>query len=190
MKLTFVTGNKGKLAEVREILGKHVELDNRKIDLPEVQGEPEEIARVKVQEAARVIGGAALTEDCSLCFNALNGMPGPYIRSFFEKLGNLGMWRMLKGFEDKSAYAQCIFGYCPGPGQEPVLFDGRCPGVIVEPAGDGGFGWDPIFQPDGWTRTFAAMTKEEKNRISHRAVALEKVKAYFAEQGLKRPREE
>lgn len=58
---------------------------------------------------------------------------------------------MLLGFEDKSAYALCIFAFCESPDSEPILFTGKCTGKIVAPQGDNHFGWDPIFMPDGFT---------------------------------------
>ena len=89
------------------------------------------------------------------------------------------MVKLLAGWEDKSAYALCTFAYCAGPDSEPILFQGRTDGIIVEPRGRTDFGWDPIFQPDGFTTTYAEMDKEEKNKISHRYRALEKLKAYL-----------
>lgn len=119
--------------------------NNVSLNLPEFQGEPEYICKEKVKLAAKEINGPAIVEDVSLCFNALKGLPGPYIKDFFEKLGLEGLNKLLAGFEDKSAYAQCIFGYCAGPDQEPLTFVGRCPGTIVAPKGPTTFGWDPIF---------------------------------------------
>ena len=98
----------------------------------------------------------------------------------FEACGPAGLHALLAGFADKAAYAQCIFAYAPGPGAEPVLFVGRCPGTIVPPAGPAHFGWDPIFLPDGHSQTFAQMDKATKNAISHRARALALLQAHFA----------
>lgn len=202
MAVTFVTGNKNKLAEVQAILGdvlpnlKSQALD-RKFQLniisnkyfvflvPEYQGEPEEIAKEKVKLAAQRVNGPVLTEDTSLCFNALKGLPGPYIKWFLDKLGHDGLNKLLAGYEDKSAYAQCIFAFCAGPTSEPIVFDGRCPGRIVQARGPNTFGWDPIFQPDNaqgqeGKETFAEMDKKEKNQISHRSRSLQLVKEYFA----------
>ncbi|CAG8518258.1 9843_t:CDS:2 [Acaulospora colombiana] len=64
-----------------------------------------------------------------------------------------GLNRLLAGFEDKSAYALCTFAYSTGPGTEPMLFEGRTDGRIVSPRGPTDFGWDPIFQPDGFDQT-------------------------------------
>lgn len=182
-KITFVTGNAKKLEELKGILGNSFpfELDNAKIDLPELQGEPEEVAIEKAKLAAKEINGPVLIEDTSLCFNALGGLPGVYIKWFFEKVGNDGLYKMLEGFEDKTAYAQCIFTFCAGPTSEPITFVGRTNGKIVEPRGAEGFGWDPVFEPEGYDKTFAELDKETKNKISHRFNSLMKVKAYFEE---------
>ncbi|EYC25867.1 hypothetical protein Y032_0011g1433 [Ancylostoma ceylanicum] len=151
------------------------------VDLDEYQGEPEYVAERKAKEAAEHVEGPILVEDTSLCFNALGGLPGVYVKWFLKKLGPSGLHQMLAGFDDKSAYAQCIFAYTEGKGQPVHIFKGRCPGHIVYPRGPPDFGWDPCFQPEGFLETFAEMKKETKNKISHRAKALELVKKFFEE---------
>jgi len=94
------------------------------------------------------VNGPVFCEDTSLCFNALGGLPGVYIKWFLAKLGHDGLNNMLAAYEDKSAYAQCIFAFTPGPHQEPQVFVGRVPGKIVPPRGPTDFGWDPVFEPD------------------------------------------
>ncbi|GBF95268.1 inosine triphosphate pyrophosphatase [Raphidocelis subcapitata] len=179
----FATGNKKKLEEVVAILGAGQKLpfsvDSVKIDLPELQGEPEEISREKARLAAKAVGGPVMVEDTSLCYNALQGLPGPYIKWFLEKLGHEGLNKLLAGYEDKTAYAQCIFAYTPGPGVEPVVFVGRTHGRIVPARGDNQFGWDPVFEPEGFGETYAEMDSKIKNTISHRYRALDKLRAYL-----------
>ena len=68
-----------------------------------------------------------------------------FSKDFLTKCGREGLWKMVEGFEDRSAYAQCIFAFSEGPGKEPKLFVGRCDGEIVAPRGENMFGWDPIF---------------------------------------------
>ena len=184
--LTFVTGNKQKLQEVKQILaaGEEVpfEVTNKKIDLPELQGDPFEIAKEKCRLAAKAVNGAVLTEDTSLCFNALNGMPGPYIKWFLEKCGHDGLNKMLDGFEDRSAYAQTIVAFAEGPGKEVHVFEGRTDGKIVSARGSLDFGWDPIFEPnEGEGKTYAEMPKEAKNAISHRGRSFAKVRDFLLE---------
>ena len=179
--LTFVSSNAGKVAEVRAILGPSVRV--AALDLPELQGTPEVVAAAKARAAAAALGGPALVEDTSLCFSALGGLPGVYVKWFLEAGGPEGLHRLLAGYpNDKRATAQCIFAYAAGPGAEPTLFVGRCPGRIVPPVGARDFGWDPIFAPDGVDGglTFAQMDKADKNRISHRARALALLQAHFA----------
>ncbi|XP_058095108.1 inosine triphosphate pyrophosphatase [Magnolia sinica] len=178
--VTFVTGNAKKLEEVRAILGHSIPFSSLKLDLPELQGEPEEISREKARLAAKEVNGPVLVEDTCLCFNALNGLPGPYIKWFLEKIGHEGLNNLLKAYDDKSAYALCVFSLALGPDVEPITFVGKTQGKIVPRRGPADFGWDPIFQPDGYQETYAEMPKEEKNKISHRSKALAMVKSHFA----------
>lgn len=182
--ITFVTGNAKKLEEFKAILGPSFPRDiiSQKVDLPELQGEISEICIKKCKEAARIVQGPVIVEDTCLCFNALKGLPGPYIKWFLEKLGPEGLYKLLVGFEDKSAQAVCTFGYHSGePDAEVVLFEGRTCGEIVEPRGRRDFGWDPCFQPVGYSQTYAEISKEEKNKISHRFKALNQLRDYLCE---------
>eukprot|EP00986_Skeletonema_menzelii_P007972 scaffold3197_cov153-Skeletonema_menzelii.AAC.16 len=194
--ITFVTGNKNKLLEVQRLLSSDqsqslpFDLTNAKLDLPELQGSPEEIARAKCKTAANLLQSAVMTEDTSLCFHALNGLPGAYIKWFLDDLGHDGLNKMLKGFGDNRAYAQTIIAFSSGPGEEVHLFDGRTEGRIVPPRGSLDFGWDPIFEPleeeckngsiDAVGNTYAEMTTVEKNRISHRSKSFEKFRQFLA----------
>jgi inosine triphosphate pyrophosphatase len=146
-KITFVSSNPKKIAEVKMILGSNFpwEIKVHNFDLVEPQATPIEVSRAKCKQAVEMCDGAVVVEDTSLCFNALNGLPGPYIKWFYEAVGNEGLAKMLDGFEDKSAYAQCVLSYCLGPGQEIKTVVGSVDGTIVYPSGPGGFGWDPIF---------------------------------------------
>ncbi len=121
-----------------------------------------------------------LKEDTSLEFAALGGMPGPYVKWFLESAKCEGLVGMLEGFAEKRATAVCILALCDGPESEVVLLEGRCEGRIVAPRGEKKFGWDPIFEPDeGGGKTFAEMSVEEKNKISHRAKAVDKLVEYL-----------
>lgn len=184
-KIKFATGNDKKLREVIAILAAGQELpfevEAVKLDLPELQGEPEEIAKEKCRLAAKEAGCAVMVEDTCLCFHAMKGLPGPYIKWFLEKIGHDGLNYMLVGFDDKSAYAQCTFAYTPGPEYEPVVFVGRTEGRIVQARGPTNFGWDPIFQPDGFDETYAEMDASIKNTISHRYRALDALRDYVLE---------
>uniref|UniRef100_A0A0G4HPL8 Inosine triphosphate pyrophosphatase n=1 Tax=Chromera velia CCMP2878 TaxID=1169474 RepID=A0A0G4HPL8_9ALVE len=179
--LHFCTGNKNKLAEVQQILGDKVDLRSAKIDLPELQGEPDEISKKKCLEAWSQLHVPVIVEDTQLCFNAYKGLPGPYIKWFLEKMGHDGLNKMLAAFEDKTAYAQCVFAYFDGEESEPIVFTGRVDGQIVPARGPKDFGWDPIFEVGSTKLTFAEMDKEAKNKISHRGRALEKLHGWVLE---------
>ncbi|KAL4512450.1 hypothetical protein ABPG72_005452 [Tetrahymena utriculariae] len=179
-EIFLITGNKNKLLEFQQILANtHLELSSANVDLPELQGNPEEIAKEKAMIAFKEAKKPVIVEDTSLCFNAFNGLPGPYIKWFLQELKPAGLHKILAGFEDKTGYAQCIITYMSEELKEPVCFVGRTPGTIVEPRGPQNFGWDPIFQPDGYDQTYAELPKEEKNKISHRFRAIDKMVEYF-----------
>ncbi|XP_055683848.1 inosine triphosphate pyrophosphatase [Lutzomyia longipalpis] len=182
--ITFVTGNAKKLEEVVAILGANFprQLVSRKIDLPELQDDMDEITRKKCQEASRQVQGPVLVEDTALCFDAMKGLPGPYIKWFLDKLGPEGLWQMLEGFRNYSATAVCTFGFTEGEGQEVFLFHGKTHGEIVSPRGPRDFGWDPCFQPTGYAQTYAEMPKEEKNKISHRYRAVDLFRQFIVDQ--------
>lgn len=185
--LTFVTGNANKLREVKAILCDGNEdavignwnITNKAVDLDEIQGSVEEVTRHKAEQAAKLIGNAVLVEDTCLCFESLGGLPGPYIKWFVKSVGLDGINKMLDGFDNRKAYAITTFGFCSGPGCEVLLFQGITNGEIVSQKGNTGFGWDAIFQPDGFDRTYAEMAGIEKNRISQRSKALAKVKEFL-----------
>ncbi|KAH9833820.1 inosine triphosphate pyrophosphatase-like protein [Rhodofomes roseus] len=179
-RLIFVTGNANKLKEVRAILAQSgVEIDSQELDIPEVQGSTQEVAIAKCKRAAELLGGPCITEDTALCFEALNGLPGPYIKYFMKEIGHDGLNKLLIGFPTTNAWALCTFAYSAGPGTEPILFEGQTDGRIVPARGETKFGWDPVFEPKGFDQTYAEMSAEVKNKISHRYRALEKLQEYL-----------
>ncbi|ODV59647.1 nucleoside triphosphate pyrophosphohydrolase HAM1 [Ascoidea rubescens DSM 1968] len=199
-EVVFVTGNSNKLKEVVSILSGpsfdsqasvnvvgHYKIVNQSLDLDEVQGTISEVTIKKAQQAANWINKPVLVEDTALVFNAfygenngVNDLPGPYIKWFLKNLGLTGLINLLYKFDDKSAKAICTFGYCEGPNQPVLLFQGITEGIIVDkPRGPTDFGWDPIFQPVGFNETYAELDKKVKNSISHRFKALDKVKDFF-----------
>ena len=132
----------------------------------------EAVAKNKAIQGAQLAGGACVVEDTSLEFNALGGMPGPFIKWFQDKLGCDGLWRILQGYEDKTATAVCTLAFCSYPHADPVVFTGRCNGRLIEPVEGRGSGWDSIFVPDGEYQTFSLMDTEKKCELSHRSKAV------------------
>lgn len=117
-----------------------VDLKILNVDLPEIQEvSTEAIAKNKAIQAAQLANGPIVVEDTSLQFDALGGMPGPFIKFFQQKLKSEGLYKLLLAYEDKSAAAVCTLAFCPYPHADPVLFTGTTTGRIVEPipgAGD------------------------------------------------------
>uniref|UniRef100_A0A0N4Z6J6 Inosine triphosphate pyrophosphatase n=1 Tax=Parastrongyloides trichosuri TaxID=131310 RepID=A0A0N4Z6J6_PARTI len=179
--IKFVTGNSNKLKEVQNIFGsnKHFSVEAVNLDLPEYQASAEEIVTKKCHLACEQVSGPIIIEDTSLYFKALGGLPGPYIKWFLKELKPEGLAHMASLYPTQEAYAQCIFAYCEEKGSEVLLFKGIINGKIVAPRGETTFGWDPIFQPNGYDVTFAEMDKEIKNKISHRSIALQKLFEYL-----------
>jgi inosine triphosphate pyrophosphatase len=169
-KLIFITGNIGKLEEAKKIL-EGVEVVNKNIDLPEIQEtNAQKVIEAKLLEAFRHHRGEYIIEDTSLYFDALNGLPGPLIKWFLEKLGDKKLFELAKKLGNDRAEARAIIGYIDA-NRSIRYFEGRLKGRIVAPTGKNGFGWDRIFMPDGHNKTFAQMNAEEKNKISMRKKA-------------------
>lgn len=185
MVVTFATGNDKKYSEAKAILPLCIELKKQHMDLLEIQGTRHEIALFKCRQAAELVKGPVITEDTSLGFNAFKGLPGPYIKYFLESVGVDGLYKMLHEFDDKTAAAYCTVAYWnPETMSEPIVFEGKVDGQVVSPRGPQNFGWDPVFEPAGQTtpKTFAEMSKDEKNAVSHRFRAFEQLSLYLQQQ--------
>ena len=187
MKLLVATRNKDKLREIREILA---ELNLDIVSSADVAGLPEIVedaptvrdnAIKKAVETARFTKMLTLADDSGLEVDALNGAPGVHSAryagekvSYFEN--NKKLLRGLHGvsMEKRTARFRCVAAVADANGLVDAV-EGICNGVIIETErGGGGFGYDPLFIPDGQVKTFAELTQEVKNRISHRAKTLHK----------------
>lgn len=159
--VTFMTGNKHKADYLERLLG--VNIAHKKVDVDELQStDLHEIIEHKVRQAYAIVGTPVLVEDVSLEFTALGNLPGPFIKFFVESADGLEhLCRMLDGFDDRRATAKCTFGYFDG--EKVVFFDGELSGEIAKhPRGEGGFGWDKIFCPEGYGgRTRAELLANE-----------------------------
>ncbi|HLC52067.1 MAG TPA: RdgB/HAM1 family non-canonical purine NTP pyrophosphatase [Candidatus Nanoarchaeia archaeon] len=179
-KLIFVTGNLHKLDEIKKYL-ENVEVVGQKIDLPELQGDPEVIAKTKAKEASRIINGPIVIDDTCFHIEAFNGFPGPYARDHIKTIGNKITLKMLQNFDNRKAKFVCRATYCE-PSNEPIIFEGTVEGKIAaEIRGKEGFGFDPIFIPENEDKTFGEMSVEEKNKFNHRARAFKKLADYLGQ---------
>lgn len=179
MQLYFITGNKSKFDEVQSILDNVEQLD---IDLPEIQDiDAKNIIRAKLLEALQHREGEFIVEDTSLYLSCLKGLPGPLIKWFLKTVGNEGLVDIAEKLANHEAEAETIIGYAKNH-EQIYFFEGSVKGRVVKPKGVSGFGWDPIFQPNGFHKTFAEMNSEEKNSISMRRIALNKFKEFAAKE--------
>ena len=184
--INFQSSNTHKYEELTQIFKKEfpdIEIRQVKIDLPELQGYPEEIVKDKLKYAlnSKAKGNPILVEDTSLCFNSYGGLPGAYIKYFLNNIKPQGLYKMICAFDDHSAYAQSIFGLQKNKKGGPILFIGKTEGEIVEPRGSFDFGWDPCFLPKGFNKTYGEMSKDEKNEISHRGKSVNAMIKFFKE---------
>lgn len=176
-RLIFVSSNPNKAEEAERILKRP--LLRVSISLPEIQASNvQEITRHKLDVAKARGYERLIVEDVSLGFLELGNFPGPFIRWLLEAAGGKGLGAIAYALRDRTALAQCCAGYWNG--QEAKLFLGECRGeILVEPRGKEAFGWDPWFVPEGTSASFAEMSVEEKDRLSHRGRAYGKLREYL-----------
>lgn len=175
----FVTGNLDKVRYLKRTLD--IDLEHHNLDLDEIQStDPKEIAEHKVRQAYAILKRPVLIEDTSSGFNALNGLPGPFMKYFLQmEDAQEKMCRMLDAFDDRSAYATAVYAYFDGTKLE--IFVGRLDGVIADhPRGDGGFGWDSIFEPEGYGGLTRAELNEEQDVESYNKIRdIESLRAFL-----------
>ncbi len=174
--MIFVTGNHQKLKEFEEILG--MKLEHKDLDLDEIQSvEVEEVAKHKARQAFEILKEPAVVEDTGLYFEELNGLPGALIKFFIKKLSLDRICELIK--ENRKALARTAIAYFDG--KKMKVFVGETRGEISgKPKGSNGFGWDPIFIPEGYDRTFAELTDEEKVSKFMRKEAIRKLKEFIS----------
>lgn len=175
----FITSNEGKFREAKSIGERYgIEVEWLKEEYLEPQGSDlRDIAKKSAELLAEKIKKPFFIEDSGLFIPALNGFPGPYSSFVFKTIGNEGILKLMEGIEDRRAYFLAVIAFFDG--EKVLTFEGRVDGrIATEMRGDKGFGFDPIFEYNG--RTFAEMG-EDKNEVSHRRKALEKLFRYLSE---------
>ncbi len=179
IRIVLVTGNENKRKEVECILSKFGNFVVEKapyLKKLEVQSDSlEEIARTAIENIARAVKPQPDTyivvEDDGLFIDALRGFPGPYSAYVYQTIGLDGILKLLEGVEDRRATFRSVLGVLTPSGKIEII-QGSVNGYIAkEKRGTGGFGYDPIFIPEGYDKTFAEMSLEEKCEVSHRARA-------------------
>lgn len=182
MTLSFVTGNEHKFREAEKIANNYdIEIEHRDLEYVEIQADNlEDIVKPGIQQACNLINSPCFIEDAGLFIESLNGFPGPYSSYVYKTIGNEGVLNILKDVEDRRAEFRSAVGYCE-PSSDPEIFIGKIRGTISkEIRGSKGFGYDPIFIPErGEGNTFAEISAEMKNYLSHRGEAIEKLVKWY-----------
>lgn len=172
----FITSNQYKADYLAKWLGMPV--SHQKLDIDEIQSlDLRQVAEHKARQAYDIIKKPVLVEDVSLIFTAMGRLPGTLVRWFLEELDVEGLCRLGNTYEDKRAEASIVYALYDG--RTLQLFEGQKSGRISPgPSGDG-FGWNNLFIPDGWDKTYGEMTEEEFKESSHRYFAIVKLRNYL-----------
>ena len=188
MKLLFATNNRNKLSEVQQLLNGLYTLTTPADmglteDIPETQDTLEGNAVQKARYIYDRLSVACFADDTGLEVEALGGLPGVHSARYSgsDKDPEKNVDKLLYELQDKAnrkARFRCVIALIDG--DKELLFEGIVKGEILhERSGKGGFGYDPVFRPDGYDCSFAEMSAEDKNSISHRGKAVEKLVAYL-----------
>jgi XTP/dITP diphosphohydrolase len=167
IKIVFATSNKNKVYEAKQVLSKFgIKVEKTNIEKVELQSEKLEkivsYALMQIKEENRIV----VIEDSGLFINILNGFPGPYSSFVFKKIGCDGILKLMEDERVRKAEFVSVVG-CKHKGRK-VLFKEKTYGTISTiKAGKSGFGFDPIFIPEGYLETFAQMSLSKKNQLSH-----------------------
>jgi len=169
-KIFLVTGNVNKLEEWRRQLPADIEIDSIQVDLPEIQSiDPEEIMADKAKRAYEATGKPVVVEDVSAGLIKLGGLPGPFVKFFIKTLGDDALFQ-LAGTEHEPAIVSCSAAYYDG--SILLTVRGDVEGTVVSARGSNGFGFDGTFIPNGQSLTYAEMSSELKDIMSHRSLAI------------------
>lgn len=173
-KIIFATTNESKLAEAREIL--QIEVEGLELKVDEIQTlNPIECVEKKAEAAYKLTKKPLIVEDTNLFFDVFNGLPGVFIDYFMKTVEIEGLLKMLSSFDNRKAKAQT--NICYFDGKQKITTTGIINGFISNEAkGKNGFGWDPIFIPEGYNKTFAEFENGDKNKISMRKLAFDELR--------------
>lgn len=175
MSVYFITGNENKFKEASFFISN---LKQVEIDLVEIQDiDPKNVIEHKLKEAFKHKQAKYIVEDTSLFINGMNGLPGTLTKWFLKTIDNQGIYKLAQSFGNE-AIAVTMIGYLESS-TKIKYFKGEVNGKIVKPRGETGFGWDNIFMPNGYDKTFSEMLSNEKNKISMRKIAFQKLKKYL-----------
>ena len=177
-ELLFVSSNENKFQEAERILSNlGVQINLFKTTLEEIQSNNlNDIAEQKAINAYDLIQKPVIIEDDGLFIDSLNGFPGPYSSYVYDTIGNNGIMNLLENSQVRDAKFVSIIAYCSDV-NDVKLFESSIPGKISSAIEKGGWGYDPIFIPNGESKTYANVS--DKDKFSHRSAALTKFSNWF-----------
>jgi len=188
--LVLATRNQGKISEFREFLS-NVDIQIKSLNdfgpIPPIVEDGksfEDNAYKKASLTAKTLGFPALADDSGLVVNALGGAPGVHSARYAgegarDEANNEKLLREMRGVKDRSAAFECVIAIAV-PRGPALIYEARCEGKITtKPMGEGGFGYDPVFYYPPLKKTFAQMSREEKNNVSHRGKVLAELRNEF-----------
>jgi inosine triphosphate pyrophosphatase len=188
MHIYYVTSNQTKFHEAHLIWSEdrdETELLRAPLDLCEIQGTPKEICMHKAKQACLLAKGPVIVDDFSLHFSAMNGLPGPYIRTFMKHLGADGLFDLVSKFDNTACSALCTIGYLENSEKEPQIFEGQLPCHLSPKKGDKllhGSGLNQILKIDGCEKTIAEMSLVEFASFGLRRRPLLQLKSFLRKQ--------
>jgi XTP/dITP diphosphohydrolase len=188
MELIFASNNNGKILEIQSLIPRSIKITPLKeagihVDIPEPYDTFKQNAWAKADYIFQSTGKNCFAEDSGLVVPALGGAPGVYSARYAgepsnDKANNEKLLQAIKDIDHKEAYYQAMI--CLILGKDIYYFEGKCEGTLTStPRGTGGFGYDPLFIPNGYDQTFAELPLTEKNKISHRAAAMQQFSSFL-----------
>jgi XTP/dITP diphosphohydrolase len=177
--LVFITGNQYKADFLAKNLG--ISVAHQKLDLDELQSlDLDEVVQHKVRQAYDIVKKPVLVDDVSLTFTAMGRLPGTLIKWFLEELGKEGLCDLAMRLPHQKAVAEMLYALYDG--EKVAVFSGKTHGKIAPSPRGESHGWNAIFIPDGYGQTFAELSDEQFNTISHRGQAIKKLREFLTKQ--------
>lgn len=180
--VVYVTGNENKARYFTKLIG--LDIAHQPADVDEIQSlDQAEVVTAKAREAYKILNRPVLIEDTSLRLACMNRLPGTFIKWFIEEIGLEKICRLADADPDRRATASCIYAFYDG--DELKLFTGMSDGKIPEhPRGDAGFGWNPVFIPDGYDQTLGEMDDKTFTSEYLKIKPIEEVRAFLTSKPL------
>jgi inosine triphosphate pyrophosphatase len=177
--LTLITGNANKAEQFSKYLG--IPVEHQKLDLDELQSvHLIEVIEHKAKQAYHLIKKPVVVDDVAFEIEALNGLPGPFIKFFEEVLGLEKISELVHKYDNHKVTVRMMLGFYDG--KEFKAVDGFTHGIVSSKVlGEGGFGFDRIYIPEGYEKTRGEMTDEEYDETNHRRIAVKKLKEFLEE---------